>query len=395
MEKKATYNILMYSHDTYGLGHIRRTMAIASHLCRDNVNVLILTGSPIAGRFSFPERVDFVRIPGMIKKTNQEYQSLSVKIHPDHALNIRKSIIAATVKTFKPDLFIVDKEPLGLRKEVLPTLKWLKKYLPGTRSILGLRDVMDDAETVKKDWRSKGIYEYLTRLYDEIWVYGHQSLYDPVVEYDIPDNVSKKIKFAGYISRKIPTRKAVKKIRRNYKINDNLVVVTTGGGGDGYEVMDTFLSMLEAWPGLPPFKSVLVTGPFMPKTKRRQIAKRAKPFGIWSMPFYLRMEELLAAADLVISMGGYNTMCELLTQQTPSIIVPRETPRKEQLIRAVAFQKKGLVEYVSWKDLTPENLRIKMLQVLQNPEPYIQAMKKFRLTGLEFMQKRLEEFKNE
>ncbi|MBW2594185.1 MAG: glycosyltransferase [Deltaproteobacteria bacterium] len=394
MKKKATYNILMYSHDTYGLGHIRRTMAIAAHLCQDDVNILILTGSPIVGRFVFPERIDFVRIPGMIKTTNQEYQPLSVKIHPDHALNIRKSIIAATAKTFKPDLFIVDKEPLGLRKEVLSTLKWFKKYLPGTQSILGLRDVMDDAETVKQDWRSKGVYEYLTRLYDEIWVYGHQALYDPVVEYDIPDNVSKKMKFVGYIPRKISTRKAVEKIRRYHQVTDKLVVVTTGGGGDGYEVMDAFLSMLEEWSGLPPFKSVLVTGPFMPKTKRRQIAKRAKPFGIRTMPFYPRMEELFAAADLVVSMGGYNTMCELLTQQTPSVIVPRETPRKEQLIRAVAFQKKGLIEYVPWKDLTPDNLRIKMLQVLQNPGPYKQAMKEFRLTGLEFMLKRLEEFKN-
>jgi predicted glycosyltransferase len=395
MDKKAIYNILMYSHDTYGLGHIRRTMAIASHLCRDDVNILILTGSPIAGRFTFPEQIDFVRIPGMIKKTNQEYESLSIKLDPDHAVNIRKSIIAATVRTFKPDLFIVDKEPLGLRKEVFPTLKWLKKCRPGARSILGLRDVMDDAETVKKDWRSKGIYGHLDTLYDEIWVYGEQKLYDPVTEYNIPDNVVDKVKFVGYIPRKIPTPKAVKKVRRNFKIEDKLVVVTTGGGGDGCEVMDTYLSMLEARSSLPPFKSVLVTGPFMAKSKRRQIAKRAKPFGIRTMPFYPRMEELLAAADLVVSMGGYNTMCELLTQQTPCIIIPRETPRKEQLIRAVAFQKEGLVEYVPWKDLTPENLRVKFLQVLQNPQPYEQAMKKFQLTGLEFMHQRLEALKNE
>ena len=66
------YNILMYSHDTYGLGHIRRTMAIANHLRGTNTNILILTGSPIAGRFALPSQVDFVRIPGMIKKTNDE-----------------------------------------------------------------------------------------------------------------------------------------------------------------------------------------------------------------------------------------------------------------------------------------------------------------------------------
>ena len=109
----------MYSHDTYGLGHIRRTMAIASHLRAVDINILILTGSTIAGRFPMPDQIDFVRIPGMIKKTNEEYLPLSIKINPEHALDIRKNIIKATAKTFQPDLFIVDKEPLGLKKEVL------------------------------------------------------------------------------------------------------------------------------------------------------------------------------------------------------------------------------------------------------------------------------------
>ena len=113
--KKKYYNIVMYSHDTYGLGHIRRTMAIASQLRHLDTNVLILTGSPLAGRFSFPERVDFVRIPGMIKKTNQEYLPMSIKINAGHALDIRKKIIIAAVKAFQPNLFIVDKEPLGLK----------------------------------------------------------------------------------------------------------------------------------------------------------------------------------------------------------------------------------------------------------------------------------------
>ena len=63
MPRNSTYNILMYSHDTYGLGHIRRTMAIADYLRGPHINILILTGSPIVGRFAFPEQVDFVRIP--------------------------------------------------------------------------------------------------------------------------------------------------------------------------------------------------------------------------------------------------------------------------------------------------------------------------------------------
>lgn len=396
MARNSTYNIMMYSHDTYGLGHIRRTMAIAAHLLGPRVNILILTGSPIAGRFSFPDQIDFVRIPGMIKKTNDEYLPLSIKINARHALDIRKNIITATAKTFQPQLFIVDKEPLGLRKEVLPTLKWLQRSLPNTRTILGLRDIMDDAATVKKDWREKGVYEILQNLYAEIWVYGNQEFYNPIEEYDIPESVSQKMYFTGYIPRKIPGPEAVRNIRKELgvKPDEKLVVVTTGGGGDGYVVMRTYVSMLESASKPLPFKSVLITGPFMPKNKRRKIFKRARKRGVRGYHFYRQMEKIFSAADLVVSMGGYNTLCEILSQGTPSLIIPRETPRKEQLIRAQAFKRHNLVDYIPWAKLEPTIMLKKILSFLEAPEPYLKAISQFRLTGIETMQQRLRDFRS-
>jgi predicted glycosyltransferase len=395
MARNSTYNILMYSHDSYGLGHIRRTMAIATHLLEPRINILILTGSPIAGRFSFPEQIDFVRIPGMIKKTNEEYLPLSIKINARHALDIRKNIITATAKTFQPRLFIVDKEPLGLRKEVLPTLKWLQRCRPDTRTILGLRDIMDDADTVKKDWTKKGVYQVLESLYAEIWVYGKQEFYNPIAEYDIADSISRKIHFTGYIPRKIPGKEAVRNMRKELgvKPDDKLVAVTTGGGGDGYLIMRNYVDMLESAAGGLPFKSVLITGPFMPKNKRKKIFKRARKLGVRAYHFYRQMEKIFAAADLVVSMGGYNTLCEILSQGTPSLVIPREAPRKEQMIRAQAFKRQNLVDYIAWREFTADILQEKILNLLQSPEPYLAAISQFRLTGIETMQQRLRDFR--
>ncbi len=395
MARNSTYNILMYSHDTYGLGHIRRTMAIASHLLGPRINILILTGSPIAGRFTFAERIDFVRIPGMIKKTNDEYLPLSIKINARHALDIRKNIITATAKTFQPQLFIVDKEPLGLKKEVLPTLQWLRRCRPETRSILGLRDIMDDAETVKKDWREKRVYDHLENLYSEIWIYGIRDFYDPIVEYNISETISRKMHFTGYIPRKIPGKDAVYNMKKEIglKNSEKLVVVTTGGGGDGYRVMDTYLGTLESFSGAPPFKSVLITGPFMPKQERRDVFKRARRLGVRTYHFYRQMEKIFAAADIVVSMGGYNTLCEILGQGTISLVIPRETPRKEQIIRARAFARQNLVDYIPWGEFTSDLLRHKLFALLENPEPYHDAISRFRLTGIETMQQRLREFR--
>ena len=396
MARNSTYNILMYSHDTYGLGHIRRTMAIAAHLLGPRVNILILTGSPIAGRFSFPEQIDFVRIPGMIKKTNDEYLPLSIKINARHALDIRKNIITATAKTFQPQLFIVDKEPLGLRKEVLPTLKWLQRSRPDTRAILGLRDIMDDAATVKRDWQEKGVYEILQNLYSEIWVYGNREFYDPIKEYDIAESISQKMYFTGYIPRKMPGQEAVRNIRKELgvKPEEKLVVVTTGGGGDGYLVMRNYVNMLESAAKPLPFKSVLITGPFMPKNKRRKIFKRARKLGVRGYHFYRQMEKIFAAADLAVCMGGYNTLCEILNQGTPSLVIPRETPRKEQLIRAQAFKRYNLVDFIPWAELEPNILQDKILSFLENSEPYLEAISQFRFTGIETMQQRIHGFRS-
>ncbi|MBW2030386.1 MAG: glycosyltransferase [Deltaproteobacteria bacterium] len=393
---KFCFKILMYSHDTYGLGHIRRTMAIASHLRDRDINTLILTGSALAGQFPLPEQTDFVRIPGMIKMTNEEYLPLSIKINPQHALDIRKNIIKTTAKTFKPHLFIVDKEPLGMKKEVLPTLRWLKRCLPRTRTILGLRDIMDEASVVKNDWDNKGVYEAMEELYDEIWVYGNRELYDPVQEYEVPESASRKMVFTGYIPRQVPSKKAVQKIKRKQVRRDGekLVVVTAGGGGDGYAMMDTFLRMLEGENGAVPFRSVIITGPFMPGKERDKVSELAKKLGVRTWNFYPKMEEILAAADLVVTMGGYNTLCEILTLGTVSLIIPRDTPRKEQLIRARIFSEQKMVDYLPWDSFTPSSLREKVFSLLDNPKPYQDAMSQFPLTGLDVISERLQACRN-
>ncbi|MBW1996559.1 MAG: glycosyltransferase, partial [Deltaproteobacteria bacterium] len=267
-----------------------------------------------------------------------------------------------------------------------------KRCLPRTRTILGLRDIMDDASVVKNDWENKGVYEAMEKLYDEIWIYGNRELYDPVQEYEVPEPTSKKMVFTGYIPRQVPSMKVVRKIKRKQVRHEGekLVVVTAGGGGDGYAMMNIFLRMLERENGSVPFRSVIITGPFMPGKEREKISDLAKKIGVRTWSFYPRMEEILAAADLVVTMGGYNTLCEILTLGIVSLIIPREIPRKEQVIRAKIFSDQKMVDYIPWDSFDPDTLREKVFSLLENPKPYREAMSRFQLTGLEVISKRLE-----
>ncbi len=332
---------MIYSHDTMGLGHLRRCRAIAHSLVRryENLSVLILSGSPIIGSFDFRARVDFIRVPGVIKLRNGEYTTLNLDIDLEKTLSMRSSIIRHTADIFDPDVFIVDKEPLGLRGEVTDTLEMLKER--GTRLVLGLRDVMDSPTLLAPEWQRKNAMPALRRLYDEIWIYGLPQICEPLADLPMPRSVADKMTYTGYLRRNVPQsalpRAAPEVTKEPY------LLVTPGGGGDGEELIEWVISAYESEPLLP-YPALLVLGPFMQPERQDEFKRRvAKLKRVEAITFDPQMESLEANAAGIIAMGGYNTFCEILSLDKRAIVVPRTEPRLEQYIRASRAQELGLI----------------------------------------------------
>ncbi|MBM3548798.1 MAG: hypothetical protein FJX54_17790 [Alphaproteobacteria bacterium] len=339
--RRANRRILIYSHDTLGLGHLRRCRAIAHALVERNsdVSVMILSGSPIIGSFDFRSRVDFVRVPGVIKLRNGEYTSLNLHIDIEETLALRASIIRHTADIFDPDLFLVDKEPLGLRGEVKDTLTMLKAR--GTPLVLGLRDVLDEPNLLVPEWERKNVLPAVRDLYDAIWVYGLPELHDPLSGITLPQSVHRKVSYTGYLRRNVPQLQPAV-IRRLALDKEPYLLVTSGGGGDGEALTDWVLRAYEADKDLP-WRALIVTGPFMqPEFQAEFLRRAAKLPKVEAITFDAHMETLMANAAGVIAMGGYNTLCEVLSFDKPALIVPRTKPRLEQFIRAKRFQEVGL-----------------------------------------------------
>jgi len=333
--------VLIYSHDTFGLGHLRRALTLAHSLVEShkNLSVLILSGSPIIGSFDFRARVDFVRIPGVIKLRNGEYTALNLLIDLEETLSIRASIIKHTAAIFDPDVFIVDKEPSGLRGEVLATLKMLKKR--GTRLVLGLRDVLDEPALLVPEWERKKVLPNLKNLYDDIWIYGLPQICEPLGEFDLPDSVRKKITYTGYLPRRVP--EAHNHSQPPEITKKPYLLVTTGGGGDGEGLIEWILRAYETDQMLP-YPALLVLGPFMQSEKKADFLKRAALLDrVEAITFDQHMESLEDNAVGIVAMGGYNTFCEILSLDKKAIIVPRKVPRLEQFIRASKAESLGLV----------------------------------------------------
>jgi predicted glycosyltransferase len=280
-----------------------------------------------------------VRIPGVIKLRNGEYTSLSLHLHIEETLRLRASIITHTAEAFRPDLLIVDKEPLGLRGEVQDTLELMRER--GVPVVLGLRDVMDEPAQLAPEWLRKNVVPALLRYYDELWIYGLPQICDPLEGIAVPNAVRRQMRYTGYLRRKVPSHNPIDPATG---FGDApFLLVTPGGGGDGVELIDWVISAYEHDPTLP-HPALLVFGPFMQPELQAEFQQRvARLERVKAITFDARIETLIERALGVVAMGGYNTFCEILSFDKRALIVPRTTPRLEQFIRASRAAELGLV----------------------------------------------------
>jgi predicted glycosyltransferase len=350
---------MFYCHDTFGLGHLRRTMALANHVRATipNVSQLIVTGSPSAHGFEFPSGTDYVKLPAVTKNTDGDYVARSLASSLESITEMRSDILLSAARHFEPDFFIVDHAPAGLDGEALATLRFLRDHRPQTKLIVGLRDIIDEAPKVRRSWARDGVYELLDDVYDLILVYGHRHIYDVVEEYGLSGMAASKTRFVGYLGRDQGSI-APEEVRAGLPMQtNNLVLVTAGGGGDGQDLFDTMVRGLVDAGDQVDFDCLLIGGPLMDEedrsTLRRRIGDRKN---LHFLDFADQMTSYLGAADVVVSMGGYNSLCEILSLGRPAIIVPRITPRKEQLIRAEILSQRGLVQIIHPDHLTPARL---------------------------------------
>jgi predicted glycosyltransferase len=308
--------------------------------------------------FRIPDRVDYIKLPSLDRIAADRYEPRFLSRCADEIRQMRAAVLQRTVVDFAPDLVIVDKRPGGIEGELMEPLAELRRRRPGTRVVLGVRDILDAPERTRLAIARGRWMETIARLYDELWVYGSASVFDPVAEYGFTDEAAAKLHFTGYLGR--PAQRHVA------REGPPRVLVTTGGGGDGSGMIETFLTGLLALPRSVALRVTVVLGPEMPGEARGRLLER---FGALTDVEFCDFDPdpmlRLAHADAVVSMAGYNTVCEILSSGCPALLVPRCEPVEEQLIRARRLAALGCVDMLEPRELTPERLLARLLALLE------------------------------
>ena len=353
------YRIAFYSHDGYGLGHFRRCLLLAHKIQQhlDDIEILIVTGSSRARFYSLPAMTTIVTLDAVTKDQNGNYTPRNGLMNITEALTRRRKTLRTSLLGFQPDLFIVDHVPTGLRGELLPLMPDLKTR--GTEIVIGLRDIIDEPETVQQSWKFDGCAKLVDSLYDHVWVYGNKNIFDLGEMYNLSDRSRNRIDYLGYLRRSVHHSRSENRLSDPFATRSKKphLVCVSGGGQDGLPLGSLFLEMLQNHPDS--YEGTLITGPFLSRTDSRALVNR---FGSLAnaqiLRFTTHLEEHLQTADLIVTMGGYNALLEALACQKPVIAVPRVFPRKEQWLRAKKFADKGLIRCLHPDQLTSENLAV-------------------------------------
>lgn len=336
----ARRRVAFYSHDTMGLGHMRRNLLLAETLARNGAgtDVLVIAGSREAAIFGARRGIDCVTLPALQKRSAGAYAARHLDVPLGDVVALRSRTIAAAIDAFNPDLFVVDNVPRGAEGELNATLGALRRRGRG-RAVLGLRDVLDAPATVRAEWGRARNEEAIRRYYDEVWVYGDRAVYDLPHEYGLAPDVARMLRYTGYIDQRPRLAGGEAAVADTIPL-DPFVLCTVGGGQDGAALAHAFADAVVP-PGM---RRVIVTGPQMDPAHRQTLVSRGlSDPALQVFEFLPEPMPLVARAACVVAMGGYNTVCEILSLGKPAVIVPRVTPRSEQLIRAQRLAARGLV----------------------------------------------------
>ena len=375
------YRIMVYSHDAFGLGNLRRMLAICQHLLAHipRLSILLVSGSPMIHEFRLPKGLDYIKLPCLNRGTSGELSAKYLGTSLEETVALRSHLIQLAAAHFKPNLLLVDKKPTGLHGELSATLSDLHTKRPSSKCILLLRDILDKPEKIVGEWIRRRYYATIQTYYDQILVVGMQSVFDLVREYKLPPSAACKVRYCGYIRKPLVTQERVTPIALDYTgdrtenrtedCTERRVVVTPGGGEDGYSLVSHYLSGLKAL-AEPTFHSRIVCGPAMPADQQQQLKQLATSCRkVAFQSFTSQSLSYLQSADVVVSMGGYNTLSEALSFHKSVVAMPRTHPSQEQLIRATRFAQKNWVKMIHPERANGRSLMQAVLSQLANPLP--------------------------
>jgi predicted glycosyltransferase len=355
--------IVLYCQNLVGVGHYLRSLEICQAL--KGHEVFFVTGGPPID-MSPPNHVREVRLPGLTMDFGfKNLISTDTNLSVDQVKKVRQRSLIDLFKKEAPVVFIVELFPFGrsaFNFELEPVFKGVRNGDFSTSHVVcSLRDILvEKRDPVAYEQRVVGV---LNSYFDALLVHSDPSLIKLQETFSRVDDITVPIVYTGFITPK-PSPDARSRLRRELGLQDNdkLVVASSGGGKVGFRLLETVAHAFRLMEKEGPIHLIVFTGPFI----KDEAFQRLQAFSIDRMQVFRFTPDFvsyLAAADLSVSMAGYNTCMNILATGVQAIVWPYARNR-EQGLRADLLSRMEALTVIKENDLQPVRLAALMDKAL-------------------------------
>ena len=356
-----------YCQHVLGIGHFHRSMEICKAIARHHPTTLILGGPPV--EVSHPD-IEVLKLPGL--QMDREFNNM-VPCHDDLSLAevkaTRQKLLFSHFQDDRPDVFITELYPFGrkaFRFELDPLLAAIRDgSLPNCSCYCSVRDILVEKKTGREKFEQR-VIQTLNACFSGILVHADPSIITLDETFNRLGEIQPPLHYTGFVTKPEP-RADREEARGTLKLSpdDKLIVASIGGGNVGAELLQAVIQAFKILAKDVPAHLQLFCGPYCDERIYMALRKSIRD-NITIDRFTDRFPEWLAAADLSISMAGYNTCMNLVQAGIPALVYPFKQNR-EQLLRAHRLGGKVPITIIEDTDLPPELLANKIKEQLECP----------------------------
>ncbi len=360
--------IVCYCQHVLGIGHFHRSLEICKALATDHETVMILGGPDIDFEQS---PVHFLQLPGL--KMDADFSKL-LPCEEDKDLETitqtRQRLLLNFFASFQPDVFLVELYPFGrkaFRFELEPILKGIEAgTLTPCLRLCSLRDIL--VEKKNRDEYETRVLKQLRHSFDGLLIHSDPSFIPLQKTFSRMSSIPVPHYYTGFITPATP-ESGENNIRNDLGLSrhDSLIVASIGGGNVGEELLKaTAAATVLLQKQKKNIHVHLFTGLYSTPNLADEI-KQLSASTVTVHDFCFNFPQWLDAAELSISMAGYNTCMNLLAAGIPALLYPFSQNR-EQHMRITAFAGTADFTLLNTEDLHPETLAEKILHQLKFPK---------------------------
>lgn len=334
------------------MGHLVRSLEFVRALSDHDVT-LVAGGQDVA--VDLPDHVDFVRLPALYMD-----EMFTTLIPGDAARSVaqikqaRKELLYTLFDQKQPDVFIVELYPFGrsiFGFELEPLLEDIRAGKFGAvKTVCSLRDILvEKKDPVAYEHR---VLQKLNRDFDALLIHSDESLLRLNETFSSADNIKIPVVYTGFITQQAdPVNGRLLRQELGISSEQKLITASAGGGRSGYKLLSSVLDACELLRDRLNFRLEIFSGPFMEDQEFDRLAARSAP-GTRIQRYTRRFLDYLYAADLSISLAGYNTCMNLLVTRVPAIVYPY-TRQREQPMRVAKIQNLLPMKILNEEDVRP------------------------------------------